>query len=334
MLNNIFLLKGKDIQNLNHLDIYSYPEDLTKNDHQHFIQTIIKGHEQNEYVKDRIKRNSEIGNKFVISPPIHQLVDQHNTYSISIDSTILIGLIFDKDDNPFDYKEIFEDLSNDLLNAERCCFFEDEIEIENFLITLFIDIRRYGDEILGQYTKIAIPPSGISSKIFLFGIDNVGKSSFVRRVKTGQYNDNYFPPTRTFNIEYIQNPNGVYSFWDMAGQSIFREKWLKGIQDSNIIIYMIDVANQIRFEEAKNEFWNIFDKYNFQETPLLIIGNKIDLINRSEKQEYDQLTRLKTEIVDFFEFNKLSNLDWKFIFTSVKTNYNIDHLLNIIYNYT
>jgi small GTP-binding protein len=341
LLNKIFLLKGINFQNLNRLDIYSYPEDLAKKQSINFIQKILSGHEHGEILEvcnlnnlkiDRPDLTQKNSNRFTISTPIAQIIEEQNLYTIYINSTILIGLIFDKEDNPYDYKEIFEDLLNDLLNAENCCNFEEEMEIDSFLITLFISIRRFGDEILDGYPKITIPPAGISVKIFLFGIDNVGKSSFVRRIKTGQFNDNYFSPTHKFTIEYVQKPNGIFSIWDMGGQSSFREKWLNGIQDSNIIIYMIDVANQIRFEEAKQEFWNIFNNYNFSDTLLLILGNKVDLIKEVNPNENLQSERIRNEIIDFFELEKLNQITWKFILTSVKTNYNIDQILNIILN--
>jgi ADP-ribosylation factor-like protein 8 len=342
LLTKIFLLKGKNSQNLNHLDIYSYPEDLTKKEDINLFQKIISGHEKGEiqYKHNLNNINNQklnvierICNDFTISPPVPQIIDQHNMYTLCINSTILIGLVFEKDDNPYDYKEIFEELLNELLNAEKCCHFDDEMEIENFLITLFVDIRRYGDEILDTYPKISILPVGISAKIFLFGIDNAGKSSFVRRIKTGQFNDNYFSPTRKFNIEYIQKPNGMYSFWDMGGQFIFREKWLDGIQDSNIIIFMIDVANQIRFEEAKKEFWNIIKKYDFSDALLLILGNKVDLIKDINNPDNQQIERIKNEILDFFELDKLANIEWKFMLTSVKTNYNVDKVVSIVLNF-
>ena len=132
------------------------------------------------------------------------------------------------------------------------------------MITLFIDIKRFGDEILQQYPRISIPTSNSIAKVFLCGLDEVGKSSLLRRIKTGLYNDNYFTPTRNFDIEYVQRKSGNLAIWDIPGQMGFREKWLDGIQDSNILIYMIDVANQLRFQESKKEFWKIIDEFNFK----------------------------------------------------------------------
>lgn len=331
MLSTIFLIKGKNFDDFNQLDIYSYPDDITRNYKKNFINEIIKGHDHcNKELGSQSPKKMQ-GN-FIICIPNPQNFGEKNVSSVCINSKMIIGLIFDNKDNLHDYKDIFEDLSHELLNKENCCSFEEELEIENFLITLFIDLRRYGDEILEKYHETIFHPISRFTKVFLSGIDEVGKSSLIRRLKTGQFDDNFFTPTRKFDIEYIQKESGVLAFWDIPGQISFREKWLKGIQDSNILVFMIDIANQIRFEESKKEFWKIMGEESTAEIPLLILGNKIDLINNSSMNSQDQLARVRNEIINYFEFNKLKNRAWEFLFTSVKTNYHINKVLNTIFN--
>ncbi|MBY9016122.1 MAG: GTP-binding protein [Candidatus Lokiarchaeota archaeon] len=340
MLSKIFLLKRKNTLDLNSLDIYSYPEDIDKKENKEIVLKIIQGHDhgsledsccKKNISKSRAKTTQDTSNPFVISNPVSQMIGNQNLYTICINAEMLIGLVFEKEDNPYDYREIFVDLSNELLNIERCCSFKDDIEIENFLITLFIDIKRFGDETLEIAPEVSLHPSGLFTKIFLFGIDDVGKSSFTRRVKTGKFNENFFTPSKRFNIEYIQRQDGLLSIWDSPGQSTFREKWLLGLQDSNIIIYIIDVANQLRFNESKTEFWKIYNENDLEDIPLLILGNKIDLINHNNSNNDEQVKRTEKEIIDFFEFDSLQHNNWKFVFTSVKTSYNIEKVLNTIF---
>jgi small GTP-binding protein len=256
-----------------------------------------------------------------------------NIYSSCINEKIIIGLIFDSDDNPYDYKDIFQELLNELLNIEKICAFEDEMDIENFLITVFIDIRRFADEYIEKRPESEYQMQEVFIKAFLFGIDDVGKTSFVRRVKTGKFDDNYFMPTKKFNIDYIQvGKKGTLAWWDMPGQRTFRKKWLIGLQDSNILIYMIDIANQKRFEESKKEFWKVINRYELVGVPLLILGNKIDLIQNLDNSPQNQIQRLKKEVIENFEFDKIENRDWKLLFTSVKTNFNIDLAINTIFD--
>jgi len=327
LLSNIFLLKGKNFHDLNSLDIFSYPDDILTNGCSDFVRKVIIGHDHDS---SNQKKTCDL-NHFSLDRPVPQVIDGLNVYTSCINSKMIIGLIFEKDDNPYDYKEIFEDLSNEMLNTEGSCKFEDELEIENFLITLFIDIRRYGDEFVEKTPEISFKPTGIFIKVFLFGIDDVGKTSFVRRIKTGDFIDNYFTPNRKFNIEYVQKQNGYLAVWDMPGQRAFREKWFKGIQDSNVIIYMIDVANQLRFEESKRELWNFLNKHDSSGIPLIILGNKSDLIKKPEEED-NTLFRTKQEIVDFFEFDRINDREYFFFFTSVKTNYNLNKVMNTLFN--
>ncbi len=342
MLINIFLLRRKNLQNFNGLEIFNYPEDLIKINNKDQIQKIINVHSQNNFkpqsqkgkslsTKEQIESNNS--NRFLIDTPVPQIISNLNIFTISINGNDIIGLIFEEDDNPYDYKQIFEELINELIINEKRFSFLDEIDIENFLITMFIDIRRFGDDRVEKYFKTNFQEQKESFfKIFLFGIDNVGKSSLVRRIVTGQFNDNYFIPTRKFNIDYFQDDRGVLVFWDMPGQRLFREKWLKGFQESNIIIFMIDISNQLRFEESKAEFWKIINRYELFKIPLLILGNKYDLIDHSDRNENDQIIRLRKEIFNHFNLKKIEKRKWKFLFTSIKTNLNINEAIDAIYD--
>ena len=328
MLHNIFLFKGKKIQDLEDLNIYSYPYEIISIKDKILVNKIIKKHNNENYFQHK---NSLY---YTIDEPVAQFLNDLNIYTCCINGTIIIGLIFDNEDNPYDYKEIYEELLNELLNNGNGYSFNDEIEIDNLLISMFIDIRRFGDEVIEKPNEFEYYfQSETFFKVFLFGIDEVGKSSLVRRLKTGEFNDNYFTPTRKFNIEYLPiDEKGLLAIWDMPGQRSFRPKWLIGIQESNIIIYMIDIANQRRFEESRSEFWKVLNKDEFNGIPLLILGNKSDLIKLSKENFDKQLVKLEEELLDFYNFNKLKNRKWKFLFTSVKTNFSIDNVIPAIFD--
>ena len=327
MLYNIFLFKGKKIRDLEDLNIYNYPYEIISIKDKVLLNRIIKKHDNEECVQ---QTNLD---HFIINEPIAQFHNDLNIYSCCVNGEIIIGLIFDNEDNPYDYKEIFKELLNELLNNGNGYSFDDEIEIDNLLISIFIDIRRFGEEVIEKPSEFDYYfQTETFFKVFLFGIDEVGKSSLVRRLKTGEFNDNFFTPTRKFDIEYIPvEKKGLLAVWDMPGQKSFRPKWLIGLQESNVIIYMIDIANQRRFEESRSEFWNIINMDKLNEIPLLILGNKTDLIKFSTEKYEDQLLNLKKELSDFYKFEKIKKRRWGFLFTSVKTNLNIDNVIPAIF---
>jgi small GTP-binding protein len=329
LLHDIFLFKGK--KELEDLNIYCYPKEVININNKILVNTIIKGHDQEKIAdKETTPSSYKSSNQFIIDKPIAQYINDFNMYTACINEEIIVGLIFEDDDNPYDYKEIFEELLCELLNNGNGYSFEEEIEIENLLISMFIDLRRYGDEVVEKNPEIEHYYERDSFfKVFLFGIDEVGKTSFVRKLKTGEYNDNYFTPTRKFSIEYIEEEErGLLAIWDLPGQLSFRSKWLKGIQDSNILVYMLDIANQRRFEESKKEFWKIINNPELNGVPLLILGNKSDLVRQSDAQ----LQNLREEVFNYFDFEKIKNRDWKFLFTSVKTNHNIESTIQTIFD--
>ncbi len=327
MLNNIFLFKGKKFQDLKDLNIYCYPNEIISINDKSLVNKIIKEHDK-ENINEKTNSNHSI-----IDKPIAQFIKELNIYSSCIDGKIIIGLIFEEDDNPYDYKEIFEELLSETLNRGVKYSLDDEIEVENLLISMFIDIRRFGEEVIEKSSEIDYYYQSDSFfKAFLFGIDDVGKSSLVRRLKTGEFNDNCFTPTKNFNIEYIKPESGneLVAFWDMPGQLYFRKKWLIGIHDSNILIFMVDIANQRRFVESKRELWNVLNNHKLDGIPLLIIGNKIDLLNYSQENYDTQLQNLKDELSQNFDFDTIKNREWTFLFTSVKTSFNVDNVIPTI----
>ncbi|MCK4687034.1 MAG: hypothetical protein KAT66_02805, partial [Candidatus Lokiarchaeota archaeon] len=125
LLHNIFLFKGKKFQDLKDLNIYSYPNDIININDKNLVNMIITGHDQanlnNKDKKDKYLSISNLdlnkkSNHYKIDKPVAQIVNDLNIYTSCINGKIIIGLIFDKEDNPYDYKEIFEELLSELLN--------------------------------------------------------------------------------------------------------------------------------------------------------------------------------------------------------------------------
>ena len=335
MIQNIFLIRGIDQKSIDNLSIFYYPQDIITKDKTN-LEKLFLVHDTQSSKNDANDKNDHSNQKQIqIYDPIPHKINNLNTITIKINDHVIIGLIFDMDDNPHDYELFFKELMHELINNEKRCSFHEEFEIENLMITAFVDFRRYDDELMQKQSGIEISKDMPFNKIFIFGLDEVGKSSLVRRIKTGEYADNYFTPTKKFNIQYIKDEEkGLLALWDMPGQHSFRKKWLTGSQDSNILVYMFDVSDQIRFAESRKELDFILDHYELSEVPVLIIGNKVDLVNHVNIKDIHEtkkhLDRLRNEIFDYFKFHDIGDRTWKFLFSSVKTNYNIDHIIDSI----
>lgn len=347
MLKSIFLFKGQNLLDIDEVNVYIYPSNLESIDKKDFIRKIIydnKDRKANLQKKFRVQgkkgyKSSKSGRpkNYSIKKPIAQNIKNLNTYSSLVDGNIIMGMVFEDEDNPYDYEDAFLECLHEHLNNLTPTSLEKEDEIENLLISVFIDIRRFSDEIIEKKPQMEYASQKILRerffKVFLFGIDDSGKTSLIRRLKHDQFNHNYFTPSRQFNIEYIKHKKGLLAWWDMPGQKVYREKWLLGAQDANIYVYLIDIANQRRFKEVKLEFWEFMKKRKNDKVPLLILGNKLDLINYLSGQEKNeaQLKVLRQEILEYFEFKRIDDREWDFFFISVKTKYNIPKICDTIF---
>ncbi len=317
MLQNIFIINFRDFSNLeskikdedfSDLKIYSYPEDLFSILNKKLVRDLILGFKITELNHEQLNSKSPL-----IFYPL--ITEGENIFSCMVFPDTIIGLILDKDDNPYDLKEIFTELVEKEFVPIKQQLINNDFELENYIISGFIDVRRYYDEILGYSPFLAFKDHGSILKVFIFGIDEAGKTSYVRRVTTGEYDENYFEPTRQFNIEHFTYKDVNFILWDMPGQASLRPKWLLGMQDSNMLIYMIDAADEVRFEESKKELWKILDRYELEGVPLLILVNKIDL-------PFSQTT--EKELIEIFGLNEVTNRTLDVMYISVADNININ----------
>ena len=115
MLHDIFLFKGKN--ELEDLNIYCYPKEIINTNNRVLVNNIIKGHDQEKITNnDTIPASSKTSNHYKIDTPIAQYINDFNIYTSCINEEIIVGLIFEDDDNPYDYKEIFEELWCEMIN--------------------------------------------------------------------------------------------------------------------------------------------------------------------------------------------------------------------------
>ena len=261
------------------------------------------------------------------------VVENYVLYSCFIPQNGILCLVFDKDeDNPYDHRNDFEESLNVFVFPKILSFMKSvNSELTTAIISIFLDIR--GSYLISQeetgyhaedvIIEEATQPKQRIAKLFLYGIDNAGKSSFMRYLKTdGKFDHNYFPPTKKFVIHKIELEQNVkLIFWEMPGQQSFRRVWLRGVQDSNLLMFMLDAADKERYMEAKGAFWSIITQPEVRDVPVLFIVNKIDLLdNEMELQNIAQV----------FSLPDLKGRTWDIKFTSCVNKKGIKDVLNWI----
>ena len=172
-----------------------------------------------------------------------------------------------KDDN--DNQIINDKNNNDIENIgnyeKSCkdCSVEEEIFIE----------RNLKDDTV--YDK--------SIKVILLGDTNVGKSSIIRRLRSGVFEDDL---TATISIEYYNYAVRINDFvirmqlWDTVGQELYHSIVSNYYRSTDVAIFVYSIDNKNSFENIQKWFKEINEKNSKTENSIsknILLGNKKDL---------------------------------------------------------
>ncbi|XP_040502922.1 ADP-ribosylation factor-like protein 3 isoform X6 [Gallus gallus] len=89
---------------------------------------------------------------------------------------------------------------------------------------------------------------GQELRIVLLGLDNAGKTTLLKRLASEEVST--ITPTQGFNIKSVHSHGFKLNIWDIGGQRAVRPYWRKYLGSTDLLIYVIDSADQKRFEET------------------------------------------------------------------------------------
>jgi len=154
------------------------------------------------------------------------------------------------------------------------------------------------------------PQQAPTFKLILVGDGGVGKTTFVKRHLTGEFEKKY---VATLGVEV--HPLGfhtnygpiVFNVWDTAGQEKFG-----GLRDGYYIqgqcaIIMFDVTSRMTYKNVPN--WHRDLVRVCENIPIVLVGNKVDVKDR----------KVKAKAITFHRKKNLQYYD-----ISAKSNYNFE----------
>ena len=155
-------------------------------------------------------------------------------------------------------------------------------------------------------------------KICVFGDYNTGKTSFLNFLQDYKYVSIY---EATIGVEFSSKIMALpdkkivkVNFWDCAGQERFRSITHNFFKEITAGMLFFDVTCKKSFENLSG--WiELFRKFNSENIPILLVGNKIDKDRVVEKGEA-------------YKFACDNNL--QYIEVSVKKGINISNSVNLI----
>ncbi|TWW54971.1 ADP-ribosylation factor-like protein 3 [Takifugu flavidus] len=141
-------------------------------------------------------------------------------------------------------------------------------------------------------------------RIVLLGLDNAGKTTLLKSLASEDVNT--ITPTQVmgftfnmfcgigFNIKSVASHGMKLNVWDIGGQRKIRPFWKKYLENTDLLIYVIDSADKKRFEETGLELSELIDEENLKGVPVLIFANKQDLATASPASEIAEGLNLHT----------------------------------------
>lgn len=163
--------------------------------------------------------------------------------------------------------------------------------------------------------------------LVIIGLSQAGKSSFLKRIMTGEFEETR--PTMGLQFETTEIGDARVDIFDLGGHISYRKTiWESYVKLAYGLVFMIDSADPDSFDEAKEEFWRIINlKDDRDEFLILFLCNKADL---KESQDLESVINH----LNLFNLAEKENASFQFFKTSMKTGENVDNALNWLKNNT
>ena len=156
----------------------------------------------------------------------------------------------------------------------------------------------------------AAPQAPPEFKLVLVGDGGVGKTTFVKRHLTGEFEKRYIA---TLGVEVHPMPfftthgQVVFNVWDTAGQ----EK-LGGLRDGYYIggncgIIMFDVCSRITYSNVPKWYKDLTRVC--EAIPIVLVGNKVDVRDRKVKAK--QITFHRKKNLQYYDISAKSNYQFE-----------------------
>ena len=172
-------------------------------------------------------------------------------------------------------------------------------------------------------------------KALLLGDSNVGKTLLIGKFIDNEFSENTL---NTIGLDLqctslvINKKKINLQIWDTAGQEKYKSMTTSYYRGVNIIFIVYDVTNQESFNHVKNWIADI-DKFAKINVMKVLVGNKIDLIDKRVISKEEGINLSKKYKIKFFETSAMLGEGVKEMFETICIDYTKNHEQRTINNY-
>src|SRR6056297_4257633 len=87
-------------------------------------------------------------------------------------------------------------------------------------------------------------------KMFVFGLGKAGKTAVISTLKQEETVDKTVPTLSLLVSKYFVE-NVQFQIWDAPGQVKFRHTWPQGYKNADLMVFVLDTADEEKFHIAK-----------------------------------------------------------------------------------
>jgi ADP-ribosylation factor-like protein 1 len=147
-------------------------------------------------------------------------------------------------------------------------------------------------------------------RVAIIGLDSAGKTTIMNRILRSDFQ--LTKPTFGVNIEVYNYRTLSFIVWDLGGHAPIRKAlWNKFVTKAEMIIFVLDAADQARFDLAKKVFYESIASTK-PDVPVLFLANKCDkseaasTINVMKALELENMSRNQEREFNLFRCSALT----------------------------